>query len=235
MTRSSDPQFNETENIEKEILLKEMMQQVANLQKRFQAEGEDEERSWMITKTSDSRIVEFLRESSVITLHVIDAIGELEPVNGITISKQFGIPRGSVSKITRKLVEQKIIRSEFLPDNKKEVLFHLTSIGQHIYKLHKQLHLHIEQNVRNFLRRYDVDQMQFLVQCMKDTSEASWVETESFEDDSDTAKNAQTAPGISEHASQEGTAIREILSMLQQLDARNLKKAKDLLQVAFFD
>ncbi|WP_286154941.1 hypothetical protein [Bacillus sp. FJAT-27264] len=37
-------------------------------------------------------------------LHVLDAIGQLEAVNGITISKQFGFPKGSVSKITRKCV-----------------------------------------------------------------------------------------------------------------------------------
>jgi DNA-binding MarR family transcriptional regulator len=235
VTRSSNPHFNATESIVKEKLLHEMMHQVANLQKKFQSEGEDDERRWMIANTNDSKIVEFLKESTVIMLHVIDAIGELEPVNGITISKRFGIPRGSVSKITRKLAEQQILRSESIPGNKKEVLFHLTERGRHIFKLHKELHRHIETNVRHFLNRYDVEQMRFLVQCMKDTSDASWVQGESFQARNETIEASQTVPIIQDRASKEAAAISEMISMLQQLDERNLRKAKDLIQIAFFD
>ncbi|MEC0238807.1 MarR family transcriptional regulator [Paenibacillus dokdonensis] len=235
MTRSSDPQWNATTAIEKEILLKEMMHQVANLQKKFQSEGEDEERSWMITNTGDPAIIGFLKESTVMMLHVIDAIGELEPINGITISKQFGMPRGSVSKITRKLVELNIVRSEFLPDNKKEVLFHLTPLGRKIFELHKQLHLHMEHNIRNFLRRYDVHQMQFLVQCLKDTAEASWVQKEVFDEAPKKGKDDQNDVGASNQASADVTTMTEVFSMLQQLDERQLQKAKALIQVAFLD
>ncbi|MDF2663108.1 MAG: hypothetical protein K0Q94_5899, partial [Paenibacillus sp.] len=35
--------------------------------------------------------------------------------------------------------------------------------------------------------------------------------------------------------SKEAAAISEMISMLQQLDERNLRKAKDLIQIAFFD
>jgi len=194
-----------------------------------------EERRWMIANTNDPKLVEFLKESSVIMLHVIDAIGELEPVNGISISKQFGIPRGNVSKITRKLVEQKLVQSKSLPDNKKEVLFELTSLGHQVFKLHKLLHIQIEQNVRKFLHRYDVEQLRFLIQCMIDTSEASWVLGEASEEKTETDQDSQVVPTVLHYASQETTAISEILSMLQQLDTRTLKKAKELIQVAFFD
>lgn len=235
MTHSLEPQINVSDSMEKQLLMNEMMYQVANVQKRFQSEGEDDERRWMIAKAKDSNLVKFLKESTVIMLHVIDAIGELEPVNGITISKQFGIPRGSVSKITRKLVAQKMVQTEYLQGNKKEVLFQLTPQGHQIFKLHKQLHHHIEHNVRNFLRRYDVEQMQFLVQCLKDTSEASWVQEESFETETAKADMNSGVPTVSERISEEALAINEIVAKLQQLDARNLKKAKDLIQVAFFD
>jgi DNA-binding MarR family transcriptional regulator len=236
VTRYSDPHFNATESIEKELLLGEMMKQVANLQKKFQSEGEDDERRWMIANANDPKIVEFLKESTVMMLHVIDAIGELEPVNGITISKKFGIPRGSVSKITRKLAELQMVQPESIPDNKKEVLFHLTERGRHVFNLHKQLHLHIEYNVRHFLDRYDVEQMRFLVQCMKDTSEASWVQGEPSDGRVETTEAGRIeSMTIHSRASKEAGAISEIISMLQQLDERNLRKAKELIQVAFFD
>lgn len=239
MTPSSKPLSDTNEQVEKEILIKEMMHQVANLQQRFQSEGADDERRWMIDNTNDAQIIKFLKESSVMMLHVIDAVGELQPVNGITISKQFGIPRGSVSKITRKLVEQKMLQSEYLPDNKKEVLFHLTPLGQHMFKLHKSLHAHINHNVRNFLNKYDNDQMRFLVACMKDTLQASLVDSEANNPEDTAAANVdnQSNRAITEreNVSQEAMEISEIHDMLQQLDARKLKKAKDLLQIALFD
>lgn len=99
-----------------------MIEMIPQLQKRFQSE-DDEEKEWLIQNCSNPLIIDFLQDSTVMMLHVIDAIGQLEPVNGTTISKQFGIPKGSVSKITRKLVQQQIIRTEYLPVNKKKCCF----------------------------------------------------------------------------------------------------------------
>jgi Transcriptional regulators len=205
---------------EKEILLNEMLIQVGLIQKRFQAEGEDEEKRWMIAQTKDAKAIQFLRETTTVMLHVIDAIGQMQPVNGIAISKHVGIPRGSISKMTRRLVEQEMISSESLPDNKKEVWFSLTPLGQSIYDIHKRLHVHIEHNVRRFLGRYNIEQMKFLVQCMKETSQASWVADE---------------PEPHDESSQETSAMGDMLALLQQLDERKLQKAKELIQIAFFD
>jgi len=231
---TSDHAGNLAASAEKERFIQEMMHQVGILQKRFQAEGEDEERRWMMARTDDPKVHQFLRDASILMLHVMDAIGERQPVNGIAISKQFGIPRGSVSKITRKLVEQQVVRSELLPDNKKEVWFYLTPLGSQVYDLHKQLHRHIERNVKTFLGRYEVEQMRFLVQCMKDTSATSWVQDETSAEPHEAVPERLALSGVGP-ASQETSLIGEVLDMLQRLDARNLKKAKDLIQVAFFD
>lgn len=223
MTHSSDIVEAAAAHTEKEVLLNEMFIQIGVIQKKFQSEGEDEERRWMIAKTSDTKVIEILKEATVIMLHVIEAVGEMQPVNGISISKHFGIPKGSISKITRRLVEQDVMRSEYLPDNKKEVWFSLTTIGQSIYDIHKQLHSHIEHNVRKFLGRYNQEQLKFLVQCMKDTSETSWVQ--------DPADETEQR----EESSKEATIMSDMLTLLQQLDDRKLKKAKELIQLAFFD
>lgn len=45
-----------------------------------------------------------MKDITVTELHIADAIDRLEPVNGITVSKQSGIPKGTVSKIKRRLV-----------------------------------------------------------------------------------------------------------------------------------
>ncbi|WP_449599745.1 hypothetical protein [Paenibacillus sp. Marseille-Q9583] len=159
-------------------------------------------------------------------LHVIDAIGELEPVNGTTISKHFGIPKGSVSKITRKLVLQQIIRTEFLPDNKKEVLFLTTPLGKEIFDLHQALHKEMSKGINRFLQRYNTDELLFLNQAFEDTLEASWVHSES-------AAEEELNAGESIDA-MEKDEIGQIVNMLNQLDTRNLKKAKAILQDVFF-
>ncbi|CAM3287137.1 winged helix DNA-binding protein [Paenibacillus lupini] len=223
MTYSSETAGAAAAHTEKEVLLNEMFIQIGVIQKKFQSEGEDDEKRWMMAQTSDAKVIEILKEATVIMLHVIEAVGEMQPVNGIAISKHFGIPKGSISKITRRLVEQEVMRSEYLPDNKKEVWFSLTPLGQSIYEIHKQLHSHIERNVRKFLGKYNEEQLKFLVQCMKDTSEVSWVEDPADETEQQ------------EESSKEATVMSDMWMLLQQLDDRKLKKAKELIQVAFFD
>lgn len=218
------------ESIEQRILITEIIGDISAMQKKIQAEGEDEEKNWMMKNASEPVVIEFLKEATVQMLHVLDAIGELEPVNGITISKRYGIPRGSVSKNTRRLVELGIIIAESLPDNKKEVLFLLTSSGQQIFKLHQQLHAHIDNNIWNFLGRYDLEQIRFLAMLMKDTLATSWVQTKA--DDDKNQENPEISSnsllGVLEETD-------EILAMLRKLDLKKLNRAKELIRLAFFE
>ncbi|MEK4140137.1 winged helix DNA-binding protein [Paenibacillus sp. FSL L8-0333] len=210
----------------KDILIKKLIEKIPQLQKRFQSE-DDEEKEWLIQNCSNPLIIDFLQDSTVMMLHVIDAIGQLEPVNGTTISKQFGIPKGSVSKITRKLVQQEIIRTEFLPDNKKEVLFLTTPLGKEIFDLHLALHKQMNKGINRFLQRYNTDELLFIIQAFEDTLEASWVHSESVAEKELLTTGASLEPVENDEMSQ-------IVDMLNQLDTRNLKKAKAVLQAMFF-
>ncbi|OME30491.1 MarR family transcriptional regulator [Paenibacillus odorifer] len=210
----------------KDILIKKLIEKIPQLQKRFQSE-DDEEKAWLIQNCSNPLIIDFLQDSTVMMLHVIDAIGQLEPVNGTTISKQFGIPKGSVSKITRRLVQQEIIRTEFLPDNKKEVLFLTTPLGKEIFDLHLALHKQMNKGINRFLQRYNTDELLFIIQAFEDTLEASWVHSESVAEKELLTTGASLEPVENDEMSQ-------IVDMLNQLDTRNLKKAKAVLQAMFF-
>ncbi|WP_442603147.1 winged helix DNA-binding protein [Paenibacillus sp. KN14-4R] len=221
----------------KDLLIKELMETTMKLQQRFQAE-DDEEKRWLMENSSSPAVAQFLKESTVMMLHIIDAIGRLEPVNGITISKQFGIPKGSVSKITRKLIEQQIIRTENLPDNKKEILFCTTPLGKEIFHLHQALHRKIDIGVNQFLQRYDENELRFIIRCLKDTLEASWIHTEEPELEKGFESSLGETSGRSGRKSvrSDGNAeeMNEIVQMLQTLDGRDLKKAKAILKNVFF-
>lgn len=220
MTHSYD------DSAHKDVLIHKLMETIPKLHKRFQAE-DDEEKEWMLQHCSNPLVIEFLQESTVMMLHVIDAIGQLEPVNGTSISRQFGIPKGSVSKITRKLVAQEIICTESLPDNKKEILFLTTPLGKEIFELHRALHRQMDKGIHRFLQRYNEEELLFLIKGFEDTLQASWVNPES-------GREEEHAESGEHPGSMEDEEIRQITAMLKQLDTRSLKKAKTILRDVFF-
>ena len=99
-------------------MIDEMMALFAKLSVRF-TEEDDEERQWMLEHTHNPAVIEVMQDMTVIMLHVLDAIGQLGPVNGITISKQFRIAKGSVSKITRRLIAKKTDRERVAAQQQK--------------------------------------------------------------------------------------------------------------------
>jgi DNA-binding MarR family transcriptional regulator len=111
-------------------------------------------------------------------LCVLDAIGQLEPVNGITISKQFRIPKGSVSKATRRLIAKKLITRESLPNNKKEILFRLTPLGRELFHAHRAFDQQMERGFVQFLERYNTDELRLLVRVLHDAIETSFLSLE---------------------------------------------------------
>lgn len=231
MLEASGNTNTEPGNSGKEMLIARLMQAVTKLQRRFQND-DDEEREWMIRHCGNPAVIEFLKESTVMMLHVIDAVGQLEPVNGASISKEFGIPKGSVSKITRRLLDKGIIRTELLPDNKKEVLFRTTPLGQEIFTLHQALHKQMDVGIHLFLERYSENELLFFTQGIEDTAEVSWTDPESIAARFTVVKHLpeDTEP----FTARDSAELQEITAMLQKLDARSLRKAKTILEDVFF-
>ncbi|MEJ8547914.1 MarR family transcriptional regulator [Brevibacillus borstelensis] len=162
------------ESADKLPLIAEVISLFEKIGQRMQEE-DDEERHWLLEHCKNPVLEALLKDMTVMELHVLDAIGQLEPVNGITISKQFKIPRGSVSKITRRLIKRGLVRTEFLPKNKKEILFCTTPLGKDLFKLHQALHRQIEKGVTQFLQKYTYDELNVIVRMLKDSLETSWV------------------------------------------------------------
>lgn len=177
MTYTADNHAQSEDHQEGKPLIEEILRLIAAMQQRAESE-EDEERDWMLRNCSHPAVAEHLRDMTIMELHVLDAIGQLEPVNGITISKRFGIFKGTVSKITRRLAAKHLIQKEFLPDNKKEILFRTTPLGRELHQLHQALHRQIETGVVRFLQKYDADELRLLVRVLQDASKASWVNPE---------------------------------------------------------
>ncbi|WP_232057851.1 helix-turn-helix domain-containing protein [Cohnella abietis] len=218
-------------------MIKKFLETANEIQRRFQTE-DDEEKQWMIQNSPNPVIAELMKEMTVLSLHVLDAIGKLEPVNGNTISKQFGIPKGSVSKITRKLIARQIILIEHLPDNKKEILFRTTSLGREIYHLHAALHNQIDSNVNGFLQQYKEDDLRLIVSSLGEIVHSSWVYPSTIDESSVPSQKESLCEDIETNIPLRSLVVNEemneIMEMLGKLDSRNLKRAKTILNDVFF-
>jgi len=135
-----------------------------------------ETKRWMANNARNPAVAEMLQDSTPMTFQIIDAIGRLEPVNGITISRETRIPKGSVSKITRRLIARKLIRKKLLPNNKKEVLFLLTPLGRELFQVHRAFDQQMERGFTRFLQRYQPEELQFLIRVLHDLTQASFLD-----------------------------------------------------------
>lgn len=165
------------ENTEKDALVFQIIKLTEQISKRF-ADGDDEEKQWMAQKIKNPILRQLLPNITIMMLHVLEAVGKFGPINGITISKEMEIPKGTVSKITRKLESLNLIRKEQLPDNKKEILFSITPLGYELFEVHKDLHEHIEKNVIRFLNKYHSNELDFLTRVLEDVLKQSLVQLE---------------------------------------------------------
>jgi DNA-binding MarR family transcriptional regulator len=136
-------------------------------------------KQWIIENYNNPKIAELLQDSTFMMLRVLDAIGRLEPVNGITIAKQFRIPKGSVSKATRRLIAKKLVKTESLPNNKKEILYRMTPLGKELFQAHRTFDEQMEKSFVQFLQKYDEEELRFMVRVLRDIKEVTFLNLES--------------------------------------------------------
>jgi DNA-binding MarR family transcriptional regulator len=173
MSDSADPHVGVSDD--PAALSAQVIALLAKLTERFDS-AENEEWQWLIEHSPSPLIVDILHDSTAMTLRALDAIGRLEPVNGITIAEQYKIPKGTVSKITRRLIAKKLITDERLPNNKKELLFRLTALGKDLFDLHRTFDEQMERGFNQFLQRYDAAALRLLVGVLLDATEASFLQ-----------------------------------------------------------
>jgi DNA-binding MarR family transcriptional regulator len=159
---------------DKNALSGEIMTLLASVADKFEP-GENDMKQWMMQNFHDPVIVALLPDMTMAMWRVLDAVGQLQPVNGITISEQFGIPKGTVSKVTRRLIAQKLISQESLPNNKKEILFRTTPLGTKLFHAHRAFDKQMEQGAIQFLQRYSDDEKRFMVRVLQDVLETSFL------------------------------------------------------------
>ncbi|WHY23959.1 MarR family transcriptional regulator [Bacillus velezensis] len=117
------------------------------------------------------------------SIHVIDCIGQHEPINNTRISKKMNLSKANVTKISTKLIKEEFINRYQLSDNKKEVYFKLTRKGRQIFDLHEKLHKKKELAFYQFLDSFSQDEQNAVLKFLEQLT--SRLEAEQTDDASD--------------------------------------------------
>ncbi|EHI96839.1 regulatory protein MarR [Clostridium sp. DL-VIII] len=113
---------------------------------------EDEVRSWLIKYGYKDLYDMGLMLSEI---HTINCIGKNQLTNATFISKELGMTKGAISKITSKLLKKELIKGNHLENNKKEIYYTLTAKGKEIFKIHEILHKDEHEKFIKILSKYD--------------------------------------------------------------------------------
>jgi len=113
--------------------------------------------------------------SNMTSVHVIDCIGNNEPINNTSIAEKMNLSKASITKISAKLLEEGFIKRSRMNDNRKEVYFSLSSKGRQVFDVHAKLHDIIERRFINALGSFSEAELQAslkFVQTMIDHRDA---------------------------------------------------------------
>lgn len=129
---------------------------------------DDGEKRWLLAHCSNPKLRDMVDKITLTMLHVLDAVGRLGTTNGITLSKAYGFPKGTVSKSCKRLAALGLIRTEALPGNKKELHFRITPLGEELFELHAELHRRMESGAVKLLERYSPEELRLVAGFMED-------------------------------------------------------------------
>jgi len=174
MADSSD-ENQATQGEEAELLITEILALLAAATHQVESQ-QNESWQWLAEASShDPLLLVALRDMTITSLRVIDTIGRLEPVNGITISTHSGLPKGTISKVTRRLVAQNLVNGAHRLPNHKEIYFRLTRRGRELFTVHRAFDDQMERGIVRFLGRYQSDELRFLVRVLREASDTSFL------------------------------------------------------------
>ena len=112
-------------------------------------------------------------------IHTIAAIGDLAEPNVTQIANYMNVTRSAISKITKKLLEQKLIEAYQLDGNKQKIFFRLTESGQFLYDEHAKRHNLWLNRDSTFIKQFDsetVEQVERFMRAFNDYLETQIIE-----------------------------------------------------------
>ncbi|MBI6874495.1 MarR family transcriptional regulator [Clostridium aciditolerans] len=100
-------------------------------------------------------------------IHCLDFIGKIKDPNVTKISQSMNMTRSAISKISKKLLNSKLIDKYKNPENDKEIYFKLTELGEMLYKDHQIKHKKWEERNNKFFKNIDKEEQEVVASFLK--------------------------------------------------------------------
>ena len=120
--------------------------------------------TWLNTPRMKDERFEDYKSSEI---HCIEHIGENGAANVTQLAESFYMTRGAISKMTKKLIKKGAIESYQKPNNKKEVYFRLTSQGEVIHNVHKEMHKEFDERDKLVFEQVTDEQFDIMLNFME--------------------------------------------------------------------
>lgn len=117
--------------------------------------NDDVEKKRLLERTSNPKLKQLASHLSMLSLHTLEVIDEKEGIKGVDIARELNVTKGAISKTTRKLLAQGLIKKEQRPTNRKEIYYYITPLGAELSALHRQMHMEMDQKALELLKSYD--------------------------------------------------------------------------------
>ncbi len=93
-------------------------------------------------------------------IHALEAIGRGGGGTVSALAARFGVTKGAVSQIVRKLSDKSLVRKEQNPDYRKETILSLTGKGRKAFEGHERLHRAMDTNVYKAAARFTKEDLE---------------------------------------------------------------------------
>ncbi|MDA4087513.1 hypothetical protein MHAS_03586 [Mycolicibacterium hassiacum DSM 44199] len=152
----------------KTALISEIDNLISALSEKFDAgAGADAERDF-IAERLPARLVPLSRSLPTLSMHLLAAIADAEPVSVVGLAARTNQLKGTVSKHVQRLVEAGLVERGPVPGNRKEVQLRLTADGRLLADAHAQMHVEMTRGLHDFLHRYSAADLQVLARILRD-------------------------------------------------------------------
>jgi DNA-binding MarR family transcriptional regulator len=93
-------------------------------------------------------------------VHLLDTISQHQGENTSQLALRNGITKGAIAQITKKLLEKGLITAFQAPENRKEVYFELTKLGQKAVSGHDRHHRRLNAGLSKYFETLSNKDMQ---------------------------------------------------------------------------
>lgn len=125
----------------------------------------------LINNTLKNHAEPVLYGYTITEMHCIECIGKIENPNVTKISQSLNITRGGVSKMIKKLISKGAIDTYTRGENKKEIYYILTNLGQEVFQAHEKIHQEWNDKDTEFFKQFDKNEIEFALNFLQKYSQ----------------------------------------------------------------